>query len=680
MNFTLPFGSGIAYELPNFSAPEQKIPQTSADFRPKGDLPATLASLLRYVSSDSKHRHGKSFKLIEEWQGKPADLILLNDLFVRMTMAGYRPFLKEKGYLEYTIQAYRKALTYLRNLAASLGVQVEPEFKQAWIEVMKRSKQNYCMLYAEHFESRYPSPNDVPVEELDLLVFELVQTGQATLSAARKVRATFLKTLRECGFTKRQPIAAARDQKYGVSLKDLPEPLKHQLEALKSWATQSDDAGEWHMDWDRYGAEQDQHYIELREVTATKVIDEVCRFYGFVRNVCNRAEGINSLETLIREIVFRSYRDWMLYERKLSGSGIKTRLGTLFSTLKQYPGASHINLTWVPALLKAIPTTPQKEVHARKSTRLVTMCALETVPNLLRKERNKLIARHNRFEKSESFSRRRGHEPSTKEKLAKGRTTRLVRIAVLAQQELMIRFLLTLVWRNENLSGCRILPDDDRPANLFKGSVVPKPGKDIPGWANELMRIAPNIHLYQFEFSEEETKAGREVMAVLPEILVSYLEEFLTHYRPILICGEDPGTLFVNQWGNAISEQQLEEAVQEATLKYLGKSVNPHLFRDIYAVEYLRDPDNHADYLTLSKILWHGSPEITIKHYSWIFNESIGTSAAGEWAEKRDHERHRTGANVSPSATRQRSARIPALPPAPFLRKRGTSRGRWQGS
>lgn len=673
---TLPFGTVIALNLPDSAAQRQELPQSSADFRPASGLPITLADLLRYVSSNSRRRYKRSFELIEEWQQKPADQIMLSDLFIRLKMAGYRPFLKEKGYLEYTIQAYRKALTYLRNLAASLGVQVEPEFKPAWRDVMRHAKQNYCMLYAEYFESRYESPDDVPVEEIDALVLELVKINQATMSSARKARAIFLKTLRNCGFVKRQPVAAAREQRYGVPVKDLPEPLKSQVEALKAWAMKSDDDGEWHSDWEQYGEEEEQNYIELREVTATKVIDEICRAYGYVRNVCNKADGIDSLERLLREPIFRSYRGWMLYERKLGGTGIKTRLGTLFSSLKQYPAASHINLTWVPALLQSISATPQKEVRARKSERLVTMAALETIPDLLRKERNKLVAHHNRVEKSESSSRRRGHAPSTEEKLAKGRATRLVRISVLAQQELIIRFLLTLVWRNENLSECRILPIGDRPANLFKGPVVPKPGKDIPEWADKLMRSDPNVPLYQFEFTEEETKAGREVMAVLPEILVPYVEEFLERFRPLLLNGEDPGTLFLNQWGNAISQQQLEESVQEATLKYLGKSVNPHLFRDIYAVEYLRDPDNHADYLTLSKILWHGSPEITIEHYSWLFNESVGTSSAGEWAEKRDRERRSMSAGVRPADPRRRSARIPAPPPTPFLKGGGAPRGR----
>jgi hypothetical protein len=673
---TLPFGSVIAYELPDSATVEQEIPQSSADFRSAESTPVTLADLLRHVNPDSRRRYKRSFELIEEWQGKPADQILLSDLFIRLTIAGYRPFLAEKGYLEYTIQAYRKALKYLRNLAASLGVQVELEFKPKWVKMMTQARQNYCMLYAEYFESRYDTPDDVPVEEIDALVLELVKTNQATMSSARKARAIFLKTLRDCGFVKLQPVAAARDQRYGVPLKNLPEPLKSQVEALKAWATKSDSDGEWHSDWDRYGEEQDQHYIELRDVTASKVIDEICRLYGFVLNVCNRANGIDSLETLLLEPIFKSYRGWMVYERKLGGTGIKTRLGTLFSTLRQYPGASHINLTWVPALLQSIPVTPQSEVRARKSERIVSMAALETIPDLLRRERNKMIAHHARVEKAESSPRRREHSPYTEEKLAKGRATRLVRIAVLAQQELAIRFLNTLVWRNENLSECRILPDGNRPANLFKGPVVPKPGKDFPEWAGKLLRSDPHVELYQFEFNEEETKADREVLAVLPAILVPYVEEFLEHFRPLLVNGEDPGTLFVNQWGNAISQQQLEEAVQEATLKYLGRSVNPHLFRDIYAEAYLRDPANHADYMTLSKILWHGSPEITIKHYSWIFNESIGTSAAAEWAEKRDRERRRASVGAGPTGTRQSAARIPTPPPASFLSRQRSRRGR----
>lgn len=675
MNSTDPPGTPIAPELAHCSPTLQKMSHSCTDVRLQS-IPNTLAELLEHVSAESWRRHGRSFTLIEEWMARPAEQILLRELFIRLTMSGFRPFLREKGYLENTIVAYRKGLTHLRSLAISCGVPVDPEYKRSWIELMNHAESNYCMLFAEHFEAIYASPNDVPIEEIDSLVHELVRTGRSTLSAARKSRSVFLRTLRECGFKKRQPVASARDQKYGVSLEDLPEPLKSETEALKAWATRSDDSCEWHTDWDRYEEDNTQGYIELRDVTATKVVDEICRLYGFVKNICNKEENINSLDSLLREKIVRSYQVWMQHKRKLKGTGIQTRLGTLFSSLRQYPGASHINLNWVSALLRSIPPTPQTEVQARKSNRIVSMHALEAVPDMLRNERNKLIGQHTRADRSTGSTRRREHGRSTEQKLAKVRATRLVRIAVLAQQELIIRFLLILVWRVENLSECRILANADRPANLFKGPVVPKLGKDIPEWALGLIQRDPNIPLFQFEFSEEETKAGRPVMAVLPDILTTFLEEFLTFYRPILVCGDDPGTLFVNQFGNAISKQQIEEAVQEATLRYTGRPVNPHLFRDIYAVEYLRDPDNHTDYLTLSKILWHGTPEITIKKYAWIFNESIGTSAAGEWAEKRDRMRRCSRAGLGPTGTRRHAARIPVPPPPPALSEGAKAHGR----
>jgi len=104
------------------------MPDSSADVRSQS-VPNTLAELLEFVSSDSWRRHGRSFKLIEEWRALPAEQILLSELFIRLTMSGFRPFLREKGYLENTIVAYRKGLTYLRNLAISCGVPVDPGYK-----------------------------------------------------------------------------------------------------------------------------------------------------------------------------------------------------------------------------------------------------------------------------------------------------------------------------------------------------------------------------------------------------------------------------------------------------------------------------------------------------------------------------------------------------------------------
>ena len=672
---TAPFGSQIALPLPDSASNEQQLPQSSADFRPEGKTPETLADLLPHVSSEAKRRYGKAFRLVLGWQAKPAEEILLSHLFLRLTMAEFRPFLRDKSYMENTIVAYRKGLCYLYNLAASHGVQVEPEYKEAWLPAMKLAQESHIIMFAEHFEANFDSPNDVTIEAVNERAEELVKMGLKRMSGARKAKYTFLHILRQCGYIDQQPVAAARDQDYGVRAEDLPYPLRSEVEELRAWARKGDDDGEWHMDWDRYDNAETVKYLKLREVTADKVVSEICRTYGFVKNICHREEGINSLESLLHEKIVRSYQAWLQHERKAGGTGMKTRLGTMFSTLKYFPGAANINLTWVPALLSSIPKTPRTEVEARKRPRVVAYSVLEAIPNLLRKECSRLIAVHNRAEKAAASRGKRGRGGwSTEEKLAKVRATRLVRIAVLAQQELIIRYLVVLAWRNENLSGCRIHLTGGLHRNLFQGPVVPCADMDIPDWAREEIKRDPNVELLQFFFDIWETKAGRPVMAVLPKLLVPPTVEFLEHYREILLCGDDPGTLFVNQTGGAMSEQQLEEAVEEATLRYAGKSVNPHLFRDIFALEYLRE--NDANYMNLSKILWHGSPEITVRKYAWMFNESVGTNAAGEWMEAREREKLMESAGAKKMRGLGRSSKIPMPPPSPFIPRQNTPSGK----
>src|ERR1700756_5688337 len=102
----VPSGAAIAPELPYCSSSFPKVPRSFAELRP-GTIPNTLADLLKFVSPNSRRRHGRSFKLIEEWRARPAEQILLSELFIRLTMSGFRPFLREKGYLENTIVAYR---------------------------------------------------------------------------------------------------------------------------------------------------------------------------------------------------------------------------------------------------------------------------------------------------------------------------------------------------------------------------------------------------------------------------------------------------------------------------------------------------------------------------------------------------------------------------------------------
>lgn len=657
-------GSSAAFDISESALNLLIVPQSSADFRPDGPIPETLADLLPHVSKDAQRRWGKTFKLIVDWQGTPADQIPLMHLFTRLTMEGFRPFLTGLAYLENTIVFHRKGLGYLRKLAAGFGVPVDPIYRVKWLEVMQKAKENHCLVMAEYFEARYENPADIPPAEVKRLGEDLVKTGQKRMAGARKCKSKFLYVLRQCGYIKNQTTAAARQKDYGVPLDRLRLPLQTEVRELRAWLlpdSNTEDANQWCSNFDLYGSEPETDFEGLREKTADAVVGTICRLYGFVTKECHQT-GYESLEKLMQPKVLWCYREWLIKVRKLTGGSLRTMFGTLFSTLRQYPAAAGFNLTWTKAFIKSLPKTTQKERNLRKGDRIVPFRSLELIPDQIRTELNARIAHHKRAQRAEEKRQKSRNGSSTDEKLNRARLTRLRRIASLAQQELIIRFLTVVVWRNENLCECRVERDGEKPANLWEGPIVLVPGMEIPEWTQELLQDKPDAHLYQIAFSADETKAGRPVNAILPKSLIAATREFVEVYRKILVLGVEapPHTLFVNQAGGSMTSQQMEEAVEEATLRHAKKYVNPHLFRDIYAMEFLRA--NDADYLTLSKILWHESIEVTIRTYSWIFNESVGTNAAGKWAEERELQERFRKAGVNVQRRHRQTGHVPSQP------------------
>ncbi len=677
---TTPSGSAIACEIPNLTTKLSDVPQSSADFRPDRPVPETLADLLQFVDKQSRKRWNMTFNLLVEWLGPP-EKIFLKDLFLRLTMAGFRPFLRGRGlvgYLENTIVHHRKGLGYLRNLAASRGVQVEPEYKPAWRHVMALAKENYCLLMTEHFEALYDSPADVTQKEVKELAETLVATGRKRMPSARKEKCKFLAILRKSGFTQNQPIAAARDQDFGATIQEMPEPMQSEVKSLYEWSMKDSDSGEWVMDWDLIDTTEQQKFLALRKVTADQVVGTICRAYGYVKYVAKKPDGIVSLEKLLQSKIFCSYRDWLLHVRKLTGGSLRTQFGTLFSTLRHYRAASNINLAWTSDFIKSLPVTTREERVTRQALRAVPFESLEKIPEQLHHDLDSLIVRHNRAEEANKNRSTRDIQTFTDVKLAKERATRLIRIGVRAQQEVIVKYLTEVAWRCENLCECRIdldsllgkgrrkLREGELPPNLFKGPVVRVPGMDIPVWVEELMDKDSNVELLQVQFSAEETKAGRSFVAILPQTLKEITLNFVKLYRPILVAGvPDPGTLFVNQVGGSMTSQQMEETVEETTLLFTGRSVYPHLFRHIYAFAYLKE--HNWDYVELSRILWHVNPEITLLTYAWMFNESVGTSLAGKWGEEREIERsHRKASSKATNPKRRGIVAASHLPRSNF--------------
>jgi integrase len=203
--------------------------------------------------------------------------------------------------------------------------------------------------------------------------------------------------------------------------------------------------------------------------------------------------------------------------------------------------------------------------------------------------------------------------------------------ALLAVEELIMKWLIILPWRQRNLRECRV--NGSNP-NLFRAKIPPFSDIDKPEWVKVEERTNPNAEFWQFRFSKDETKTGINVHAILPRPLIGLLEEYLQLFRPHLLRVLDPCTLFLNETGTPLEDKQVITIVGTRTLRHGGRRVTPHLFRDIVAYTWLKE--HPADYLTLSKMLWHKNISTTIYYYGSRFNESSGVVAMESWVEERE--------------------------------------------
>jgi len=123
--------------------------------------------------------------------------------------------------------------------------------------------------------------------------------------------------------------------------------------------------------------------------------------------------------------------------------------------------------------------------------------------------------------------------------------------------------------------------------DLFK-EPLPKNGSLArPNWVEDALRTNPQETFWQYHFEPEGTKGKRGVHAIFPRVLVPLLEEYLQIHRPLLVRGNDPGTLFLSCVGKQLAPESMDQIIGNITYRYTNHQVNPHLLRDIFTVGWL---------------------------------------------------------------------------------------------
>ncbi len=90
-------------------------------------------------------------------------------------------------------------------------------------------------------------------------------------------------------------------------------------------------------------------------------------------------------------------------------------------------------------------------------------------------------------------------------------------------------------------------------------------GIAIPKRVTERLVAGSSETYWQFDFREDETKNGERARGIVPCQLISLLEEYLEHYRPRLLNGSDPSTLFVSAQGNRLDSVAVQVLVGALT-------------------------------------------------------------------------------------------------------------------
>jgi len=421
---------------------------------------------------------------------------------IRDVVPELKQYLKERRYKRNSIRSYLNYTRILLQEAEGLGwKEGDAEVEAAWQLILAAvSKKTGCASIVKYVILNRIKPTDFSDADLDGWEAWMLRHGKAC-SYVRGVKGTFRSLIFRSGFR-----TALTDQSvpggriYAIHFDHLPEPLRSQVDKLVEWKVAEYSPGR---------PKRGRHRI----VTAKQLRYLICRIFGFLQSV--QGKPISRLEELVTKDSLSDFVAWMINKRKVKSAYLSVWLRMLLSAVKRYPPLSGHNFEWVAEFISEIPTEHIDSLRQEaKDRKWVDYDGLAQIPNKIREERARVERRKTK------------------------------RLASMVRNELLVKWLTVLPWRQRNLRECK-LASKAAGGNLFKeelsSGTIAK-----PEWVEEALKAKPHEKFWQFYFRPEETKTGHSVHATLPKQLVPILEEYLQFHRSVLVGASDPGVLFVS--------------------------------------------------------------------------------------------------------------------------------------
>jgi hypothetical protein len=190
------------------------------------------------------------------------------------------------------------------------------------------------------------------------------------------------------------------------------------------------------------------------------------------------------------------------------------------------------------------------------------------------------------------------------------------RDALRVLQSLLIRFLVRIPLRQRNLREMAWNPNS------------PENGKNLYRREGSWRLRFSGLELKISEVKGQTNAINHE----FPQDLVDLLEDWLSHWRPILIGNQLPQfrgsekldngqeLVFLNSRGRPLTANQVTLLFETATYKFTGVSVNPHMIRTIWATEHIKDTNNFID----PAYMLGDTVQTLLNRYAELFDEDCG--------------------------------------------------------
>jgi integrase len=552
--------------------------QASAHNQPRtlADLLATISGRQDLAKQEAMMRTTAGH--VTEMLAAPPDEVPVSQL--RALVSRFKQYLQGHSFRRNSVRSYLNYLRVLIKVADELGWSMpHPEIPAPWRAIYSVARTRKCGSVVRYAVEHSIEPAAFGDEELERWAEAAMAAGRS-YSRTTVVKHLFRKAIFDEGLNTLMPtLTRHRRNTYGVPVRLFPPALRTEVEAMMRFKQAE-------FVFDAKGRR-----TRLRAASARTVVQALGRIYGYT---VAHGHPIDTLDELVSQATISAFADGCLNERKLRPDPVRCALGAVRAAYAQFRG---VDLPWFRNLLATMPRESEKTIVRRKSKKWIDSEVLAEIPAKIR------------------AAAERDHCSGHK-------------LAIMRRDELLMTVMAIIPWRQRNLREAKLGTSADG-ANIFKESLHPLSTCAKPEWAVAALRANPEEKLWQARFDASETKAHNEIEMILPQDIGALLDEYVQVHRQQLVRGADPGTLFLNSQGRAMTQSRMTKMIGELTLRYAGRRVTPHVLRDIVTVGFLKD--RPEQYETAAKILWHSTPAMIRKRYGKNFDESFGAVAAEQW-------------------------------------------------